>query len=89
MSDASFSESLYGLRRRSIKIKAMKDDAQHVTSGDGIHHSGLEKHQRVLSVVVLVRPSLSSASSSSCITFGMPEISAKLFFSFIGCATVF
>ncbi|XP_038705196.1 peroxisome biogenesis protein 12 isoform X1 [Tripterygium wilfordii] len=51
--DASFSESLYGLRRRSIKIRAEKDDSRS-KSGDGIHHVGLEKHQRVLSVVFLV-----------------------------------
>ncbi|PQP94711.1 peroxisome biogenesis protein 12 [Prunus yedoensis var. nudiflora] len=51
--DASFSESLYGLRRRAVKIKAMKDDAR-LNPGDGIQHSGLEKRQRVLSVVFLV-----------------------------------
>ncbi|XP_041021314.1 peroxisome biogenesis protein 12 [Juglans microcarpa x Juglans regia] len=50
--DASFSESLYGLRRRAVKIQAKKDDAQS-SSGDGIHHSGLEKRQKVLSVVFL------------------------------------
>lgn len=53
-SDASFSESLYGLRRRAVKIKAMKDDPR-LNPGDGIQHSGLEKRQRVLSVVFLVR----------------------------------
>ncbi|KAJ4720870.1 Peroxisome biogenesis protein 12 [Melia azedarach] len=51
--DASFSESLYGLRRRAVRIRAKKDDAG-LKSGDGIHHSGLEKHQRVLSVVFMV-----------------------------------
>ncbi|OWM71664.1 peroxisome biogenesis protein 12 [Punica granatum] len=51
--DASFSESLYGLRRRAVTIRAKKDDAR-PNSGDGIHHSGLEKHQKVLSVVFLV-----------------------------------
>ncbi|KAJ6854733.1 LOW QUALITY PROTEIN: peroxisome biogenesis protein 12-like [Populus alba x Populus x berolinensis] len=50
--DASFSESLYGLRRRTVKIRVKKEDAR-PNSGDGIQHSGLEKHQRTLSVVVL------------------------------------
>ncbi|KAH7543325.1 hypothetical protein FEM48_Zijuj02G0172400 [Ziziphus jujuba var. spinosa] len=51
--DASFSESLYGLRRRAVNIKVKRDDA-HASSGGEIHHSGLQKRQRVLSVVVLV-----------------------------------
>lgn len=51
--DASFSESLYGLRRRSMRIRAKKDDTR-LKSSDGIHHSGLEKRQRVLSVVFMV-----------------------------------
>lgn len=51
--DASFSESLYGLRRRAVRIRAKKDDTR-LKSGDGIHHSGLEKHQSVLSVVFMV-----------------------------------
>ncbi|KDO45425.1 hypothetical protein CISIN_1g0162131mg, partial [Citrus sinensis] len=51
--DASFSESLYGLRRRSVRIRAKKDDTR-LKSSDGIHHSGLEKRQRVLSVVFMV-----------------------------------
>lgn len=41
-----------------MKIKVKRDDA-HVSSGGEIHHSGLEKRQRVLSVVVLVQPSSS------------------------------
>lgn len=36
-----------------MKIKAKKDDTR-LISGDGIHHSGLEKRQKVLSVVFLV-----------------------------------
>ncbi|KAG6737418.1 hypothetical protein POTOM_058938 [Populus tomentosa] len=52
-SDASFSESLYGLRRRTVKIRVKREDAR-PNSGDGIQHSGLEKHQRTLSVVFLV-----------------------------------
>lgn len=52
-SDASFSESLYGLRRRAVKIRAKKNDAP-LKSRDGIELSGLEKRQRVLSVVFLV-----------------------------------
>ncbi|KAL9379239.1 hypothetical protein Peur_027721 [Populus x canadensis] len=51
--DASFSESLYGLRRRAVKIRVKKEDGR-PKSGDGIQHSGLEKHQRILSVVFLV-----------------------------------
>ncbi|XP_021738041.1 peroxisome biogenesis protein 12 isoform X2 [Chenopodium quinoa] len=51
--DASFSESLYGLRRRTVKLK-LKKDALHSSSTDGIQLSGIEKHQRVLSVVFLV-----------------------------------
>ncbi|XP_057961889.1 peroxisome biogenesis protein 12 isoform X2 [Malania oleifera] len=51
--DASFSESLYGLRRRAVRMRVKRDNnRQH--SGDSIHHSGLEKHQKVLSVVFLV-----------------------------------
>ncbi|KAJ9180015.1 hypothetical protein P3X46_008323 [Hevea brasiliensis] len=51
--DASFSESLYGLRRRAVKIRAKKNDAS-LNSRDGIELSGLEKRQRVISVVFLV-----------------------------------
>lgn len=51
--DASFSESLYGLRRRAVRIKVKMDDAKLKTS-DGIQHSGLEKRQKVLSVVFMV-----------------------------------
>ncbi|XP_050380752.1 peroxisome biogenesis protein 12 [Argentina anserina] len=51
--DASFSESLYGLRRRAVKVKVQKDDAR-LNLGDEFHHSGLEKRQKVLSVVFLV-----------------------------------
>lgn len=51
--DASFSESLYGLRRRAVKAKLKTDDL-HSDSTDAIQHSGIQKHQRVLSVVFLV-----------------------------------
>lgn len=51
--DASFSESLYGLRRRAAKIRTKEADIQSKSS-DGIQHSGLERRQRVLSVVFLV-----------------------------------
>ncbi|KAJ8616223.1 hypothetical protein MRB53_035595 [Persea americana] len=51
--DASFSESLYGLRRRAVKITPSKN-APTMDSGDMLRHSGLEKHQRVLSVAFLV-----------------------------------
>lgn len=53
-SDASFSESLYGLRRRAVKFKLKKDALHHADSTDGVQHSGIEYHQRVLSVVFLV-----------------------------------
>ncbi|KDP23725.1 hypothetical protein JCGZ_23558 [Jatropha curcas] len=49
ITDASFSESLYGLRRRAVKIKA-----KNLSSGEAIELSGLQKHQRVLSVAFLV-----------------------------------
>lgn len=51
--EASFSESLYGLRRRAVKIKLSKEKPR-TGSGDGLHHFGLEKRQKVLSVVFLV-----------------------------------
>ncbi|OMO84467.1 hypothetical protein CCACVL1_10810 [Corchorus capsularis] len=51
--DASFSESLYGLRRRAAKIRTKQVDIRSKPS-DGIQHSGLERRQRVLSVVFLV-----------------------------------
>ncbi|GAB4855344.1 ubiquitin-protein ligase peroxin 12 [Ancistrocladus abbreviatus] len=51
--DASFSESLYGLRRRGVKEEFKKDTIQ-PDSADRIDYSRLEKRQRVLSVVFLV-----------------------------------
>lgn len=51
--DASFAESLYGLRRRGVKIRVKKSNVPK-DSGEEIHHSGLHKHQKVLSVVFLV-----------------------------------
>ncbi|MCL7037318.1 hypothetical protein MKW94_000132 [Papaver nudicaule] len=51
--DASFSESLYGLRRREANVEMIKDKPR-LESGDGFRHSGLKKHQRVLSVAFLV-----------------------------------
>ncbi|KAI4364541.1 hypothetical protein MLD38_020617 [Melastoma candidum] len=48
--EASFAESLYGLRRRAVKIKSRRN-------GNPSHHaefSNLEKRQKVLSVVFLV-----------------------------------
>ncbi|WOL06161.1 hypothetical protein Cni_G14893 [Canna indica] len=51
--DASFSESLYGLRRRSVKIRASKNTSNK-ESNDRLHRSGLEKRQKVLSVAFLV-----------------------------------
>ncbi|XAR65783.1 hypothetical protein NMG60_11011724 [Bertholletia excelsa] len=51
--DASFSESLYGLRRRAVKIR-VKKDITHSDLGDRTQHSGLGKHHKILSVVFLV-----------------------------------
>ncbi|KAK4435948.1 Peroxisome biogenesis protein 12 [Sesamum alatum] len=51
--DASFAESLYGLRRRGVKIR-LKTSGVLADSGDEIQHAGLHKRQKVLSVVFLV-----------------------------------
>ncbi|KAK1307708.1 Peroxisome biogenesis protein 12 [Acorus calamus] len=51
--DASFSESLYGLRRRAVRIVQRKNVSK-MDSTSSLHHSGLGKHQKVLSVVFLV-----------------------------------
>ncbi|XP_047316238.1 peroxisome biogenesis protein 12 [Impatiens glandulifera] len=51
--DASFSESLYGLRRRAAKIQLAKETTRSETI-DRTHNSGLHKHQKVLSVVFQV-----------------------------------
>lgn len=51
--DASFSESLYGLRRRAVRIRVKKDNTLS-DSSNVIHHSGLEKYQKRLSVLFLV-----------------------------------
>ncbi|KAL5712006.1 ubiquitin-protein ligase peroxin 12 [Ranunculus cassubicifolius] len=51
--EASFSESLYGLRRRTVKFK-VSNEITRIDGGDRLQHSGLEKHQRVLSVAFLV-----------------------------------
>ncbi|XP_071921121.1 peroxisome biogenesis protein 12-like isoform X1 [Coffea arabica] len=60
--DASFAESLYGLRRRAVNIKVKTKDNIHSkkkilpldSPADAIHHNGLEKRQKILSVVFLV-----------------------------------
>lgn len=54
--DASFAESLYGLRRRGVKIKVSTKEInnKHLDSADSIAHSSLEKRQKVLSVVFMV-----------------------------------
>ncbi|XP_019099842.1 PREDICTED: peroxisome biogenesis protein 12-like isoform X2 [Camelina sativa] len=51
--DASFAESLYGLRRKSARLRLRKDSARK-DSSEEVQHSGLEKRQRILSVVFLV-----------------------------------
>ncbi|KAL3523740.1 hypothetical protein ACH5RR_016574 [Cinchona calisaya] len=58
--DASFAESLYGLRRRAVNIKVnikkknLLFNSSSSSADDGIQHSGLERRQRVLSVVFMV-----------------------------------
>ncbi|XP_057863209.1 peroxisome biogenesis protein 12 isoform X2 [Cryptomeria japonica] len=51
--DASFSESLYGLRRRPVEIIQQRQEANSA-NGHELKSSGLRRHQRVLSVVFLV-----------------------------------
>ncbi|EPS64416.1 peroxin 12, partial [Genlisea aurea] len=51
--DASFAESLYGLRRRGVKFKAKRSTLM-TELNDGIHHVGLRRRQKILSVVFLV-----------------------------------
>ncbi|KAL6556384.1 ubiquitin-protein ligase peroxin 12 [Orobanche gracilis] len=51
--DASFAESLYGLRRRGVELKLKKSDVLS-ESGSEVHHPGLKKRQKVLSVAFLV-----------------------------------
>jgi peroxin-12 len=51
--DASFSESLYGLRRRAINARVKTGNTRSDTP-DRAPNSGLEKQQKVLSVVFLV-----------------------------------
>lgn len=48
-----------------MTIRAKKNDAR-LDSGDGIHHYGLEKHQKVLSVVFLVQLLLLSVNGKGC-----------------------
>ncbi|XP_031502804.1 peroxisome biogenesis protein 12 isoform X2 [Nymphaea colorata] len=52
--DASFAESLYGLRRKAVKISTRGKDVLPVGSRDGVKHAGLERHQKVLSLAFLV-----------------------------------
>lgn len=51
--DASFSESLYGLRRRAVKIGSSKN-ALNPDSNEVPQHSSLKKRQKVMSVAFLV-----------------------------------
>ncbi|XP_075513453.1 peroxisome biogenesis protein 12 isoform X2 [Primulina tabacum] len=51
--DASFSESLYGLRRRGVEIVLRKSNVP-ADSGAEIRQTGLQKHQKLLSVMFLV-----------------------------------
>lgn len=62
--DASFAESLYGLRRRGVKIRLKKSNVL-TDAGDEVNHTGLHKRQKVLSVVFLaVLPYLRSKLQS-------------------------
>ncbi|KAF5204811.1 Peroxisome biogenesis protein [Thalictrum thalictroides] len=47
--EASFSESLYGLRRRAVNVQLSKENPR-----AELGHSGLKKHQKALSVAFLV-----------------------------------
>lgn len=51
--DASFAETLYGLRRRAVNVHVKKDDLR-MEAGNRIQNSGLRKRQKLLSVVFLV-----------------------------------
>ncbi|KAJ6851970.1 peroxisome biogenesis protein 12 [Iris pallida] len=51
--DASFSESLYGLRRRAVELRA-NNTFSNLEPNERLSHSGLQKHQKVLSVAFLV-----------------------------------
>lgn len=50
-SDACFSESLYGLRRRAVNVKLKNVNSE---ASEHIHQSSLQKRQKVLSVAFLV-----------------------------------
>ncbi|RCV42590.1 hypothetical protein SETIT_9G227600v2 [Setaria italica] len=50
--DGSFSESLYGLRRRPVKVSVKKSPG--TESSDKVYDSALMKRQKILSVVFLV-----------------------------------
>lgn len=51
--DGSFSESLYGLRRRPVKV-SVKRKGPGTESSDKVYDSALRKRQKILSVVFLV-----------------------------------
>ena len=53
LSDGSFSESLYGLRRRPVKV-SVKRKSPGTESSDKVYDSALRKRQKILSVVFLV-----------------------------------
>ncbi|KAL3630085.1 ubiquitin-protein ligase peroxin 12 [Castilleja foliolosa] len=53
VTDASFAESLYGLRRRGVEVKLKKSNLITDSAGDDIRHTGLHKHQKVISVAFL------------------------------------
>ncbi|XP_039828785.1 peroxisome biogenesis protein 12-like isoform X1 [Panicum virgatum] len=52
-SNGSFSESLYGLRRRPVKV-SVKRKSPGTESSDKVYDSALRKRQKILSVVFLV-----------------------------------
>uniref|UniRef100_A0A0A9DUR6 PEX12 n=1 Tax=Arundo donax TaxID=35708 RepID=A0A0A9DUR6_ARUDO len=60
--DGSFSESLYGLRRRPVKV-SVKRSSPGTESSDKVYDSALRKRQKILSVVFLV---VSHIVSQSC-----------------------
>ncbi|KAJ0967517.1 hypothetical protein J5N97_024434 [Dioscorea zingiberensis] len=50
--DASFAESLYGLRRRAVEMS--EKHTSHKESNDRVHISGLRRKQKILSVAFMV-----------------------------------
>ena len=70
--DASFSESLYGLRRRVVDIKIRKDGAK--VDSKQLQIPGLRRRQKVLSVAFVVDTCPSTLSLIFLLNFLSNEI---------------